>query len=292
MHRRWLLFPLTLSLAVLIGCDLEEFGDSQRFQDDFHHTYALKPGGRLYVENFNGSLDISGWDQDTVDISGTKYASTEGMLNALRVDIVASSDSVRIRTVRPFERHGNMGAKYVIRVPRRTTLDRIQSSNGSIRVLDIDAQARLETSNGSVEVTNSSGPVTVRTSNGSVRASGVRGGFDATTSNGGIRVALEKVLERRPVRLSTSNGGVELSASDLQNNDVTASTSNGSITVRLPNSVSAEVRANTSNSSITNEFGDSFKGRSGKTYLDGTIGSGGPLLSLSTSNGSIKLLRW
>ncbi len=291
MRRRWLLFPLTLSLAGLMGCDMAEFGDSNRFQEDFHHTYPMKAGGRLYLENFNCSLEISGWDQDTVDISGTKYASTEQGLSALKVDIVTSGDSIRIRTVRPFERRGNMGARYVIRVPRRTSLDRIQSSNGRIRVVDVGAQARLETSNGSVEVTNAAGPVTVRTSNGSVRASEIRGGFEANTSNGSIHVSLAKVEESRPVRLHTSNGSVELSVEDLRNNDVVVSTSNASITVRLPDSVSANVKAYTSNASITNQFDSSFKGRSSKTSLEGTIGAGGPLLDLSTSNGGIKLLR-
>jgi DUF4097 and DUF4098 domain-containing protein YvlB len=104
-------------------------------------------------------------------------------------------------------------------------------------------------------------------------------------------VSLSKVEERRPVRLHTSNGSVELSVEDLRNNDVVVSTSNASITVRLPGSVSANVKASTSNASITNEFEDTFKGRSGKRSLEGTIGAGGPLLDLSTSNGSIKLLR-
>jgi hypothetical protein len=273
MRGRLCIFPITLALAGLMGCDLAEFGDSNRFQEDFHHTYPMQAGGRLYVENFNGSLEISSWDQETADISGTKYASTEEALRALKVDIVTSGDSIRIRTVRPFDRRGNMGARYVIRVPRRTSLEKIQSSNGRIRVVDVGAQARLETSNGSVEVTKAGGPVTVKTSNGS------------------IHVSLAKVEERRPVRLHTSNGSVELSVEDLRNNDVVVSSSNASITVRLPGSVSANVKAHTSNASITNEFDSSFKGRSSKTSLEGTIGAGGPLLDLSTSNGSIKLLR-
>jgi hypothetical protein len=285
------IFPITLALAGLMGCNLAEFGDSNRFQEDFHHTYPMQAGGRLYMENFNGSLEISSWDQETADISGTKYASTEEGLSALKVDIVASGDSIRIRTVRPFERRGNMGARYVIRVPRRTSLEKIQSSNGRIRVADSGALARLETSNGSVEVTNAAGPVTAKTSNGSVSASGILGGIEASTSNGSIQVSLAKVEERRPVRLHTSNGRVELSAEDFRNNDVVVTTSNGSITVRLPGSASANVKASTSNASITNEFDSTFKGRSARHSLEGTIGAGGPLLDLSTSNGSIKLLR-
>ena len=74
MRRRVLLFaPAFLLLA---GCDFEDLGSSDRYTADFHYSYPLKPGGRLSVEDFNGSIEISSWEQDSVDISGTKYAAT------------------------------------------------------------------------------------------------------------------------------------------------------------------------------------------------------------------------
>ena len=291
MARRWLIVPILLSSGFLTGCDVEQWGDSNRYQADFHESHPMKSGDRLYIENLNGSVEISGWDQQTADISGTKFASTEAMLEALKIDVVASGDSIRIRTIRPSGHMGNMGARYVIRVPRGAQLERIQSSNGSLRVRDIDSPARLETSNGAIEVASVGGPITMHTSNGSIRADGVQRGIEGTTSNGSIRVTLGKVEERRPVRLTTSNGSVELAVDDLGGSDVVVNTSNASITARLPRSVAADVKVSTSNGGLTNEFESSFQGRSEKHRLDGTIGGGGPLLSLSTSNGSIRLLR-
>lgn len=291
MARRWSVVPLLLSFAFLTGCDLEQWGDSNRYQADFHESHPMKSGDRLYLENLNGSVEISGWDRQTADISGTKYASTEAILEALQIDVIASGDSIRIRTVRPSGHLGNLGARYVIKVPRGARLERIQSSNGSLRVRDIDSPARLETSNGSIEVASVGGPVTMRTSNGAIRADAVQRGIEGTTSNGSIRVVLGKVEERRPVRLTTSNGSVELAVDDLGGSDVVVNTSNASITARLPQSVAADVKVSTSNGGLTNEFESSFQGRSEKHRLDGTIGGGGPLLSLSTSNGSIRLLK-
>lgn len=291
MARRWSIVPLLLSLAFLTGCDIEEWGDSNRYQADFHESHPMKSGDRLYIENLNGSVEISGWDQQTADISGTKFASTEAILEALKIDVVASGDSIRIRTVRPSGHTGGMGARYVIRVPRGAQLERVQSSNGSLRIREIDSPARLETSNGSIEVTSVGGPVTMHTSNGSIRADGVQRGIEGTTSNGTIRVVLGKVEERRPVRLTSSNGSIELAVDDLGGSDVVVRTSNASITARLPQSVAADVKVSTSNGGLTNEFESSFQGRSEKHRLDGTIGGGGPLLSLTTSNGSIRLLK-
>jgi hypothetical protein len=49
--------------------------------------------------------------------------------------------------------------------------------------------------------------------------------------------------------------------------------------------------ARTSNASISSDFDVSSRGFGDKHHLEGTIGSGGPVLDLSTSNGSIKVVR-
>src|SRR5690242_12324618 len=146
MRRRVLL--LAPAFLLLAGCDFEDLGSSDRYTADFHYSYPLKSGGRLSVENFNGSIEIASWDQDSVDISGVKYAGTPELRDAIKIDIVNTADSVHVRTVRPSERRGNMGAKYVIKVPRKTELERITSSNGGIRVSDVEGPARLRSSNG------------------------------------------------------------------------------------------------------------------------------------------------
>ena len=103
--RQWFLTALlTGALVLTAGCDFEDgglFGSAQAYQEDFHHSYPLKPGGNLNVENFNGSIEIAGWDQSTVDISGTKYGATPELRDGIKIDIVASGDSIRVRTIRP-----------------------------------------------------------------------------------------------------------------------------------------------------------------------------------------------
>ena len=304
---------MTAALAIaLSGCDVDDWDSSQRFTEDFHHNYNLKPGGRLMVESFNGSVEIYGWDKDQVEINGTKYASRKELLDAIRIEIVPSSDSVQIRTIRPSgdqRRGGNMGAKYRIHVPRKTRLERVDSSNGGIRVEAVDGDARLKTSNGpvrlyqylgNVEADTSNGPIELKdftggarlnTSNGPVSAAGVRGFLEATTSNGPIEASVEKLEANRPLRLKTSNGPLRLTVDDLNGNDVIAQTSNGGLTLRLPTGTNARLKAGTSNSSITTDFTLNGPVTQSKSRLEGLLGSGGPLLDVSTSNGSIKVLR-
>ena len=298
------LAPVLLFLA---GCDLEDLGASDRFTADFH--YGSLKATRLSVENFNGSIEIASWDQDSIDISGVKYAGTAQLRDAMKIDVATTGDTLHVRTVRPSERRGNMGAKYVIKVPRKIELDRISSSNGSIRVNNIEGAARLrssnggihvintkgnvdaQTSNGNVEVQDLEGSAVLKTSNGRVHAEGIKGTLEAETSNGGINVHLTKAEAGRPVKLDTSNGSIDLTVDSANQNDVYASTSNAGITVHMPPSIGARLRAHTSNGSISSDFEVQVQGQISKHSLEGTIGSGGPVLDLSTSNGGIHLVK-
>jgi hypothetical protein len=127
--------------------------------------------------------------------------------------------------------------------------------------------------------------------NGRIRADEIQGAIDATTSNGGIDVRLAKSSSGRPTRLQTTNGGVELALEVPIQNAIEVSTSNGGITLRLPDKLGARVDASTSNSSITSEFNVQAQGEITKRRLQGTIGAGGPSIQLSTTNGSIRLLK-
>ena len=300
---------LAAALLSLTGCDIEDWNSKERHTKDFQLSYDLKSDGRVTVEGFNGSIEISGWDQPKVDISGTKYAPSPEMLEALKVEVDRSSDSLNIRAIRPSSTRGNMGVKFVIKVPRLAKLERIVSSNGSVRLFDADGSARIktsngtvraqnlkgtldvQTSNGSIEVLQIAGPVTLRTSNGRVRAEDVRGAIEATTSNGSINVKLTETEPGRTIRLETSNGGVDLTLPRNVRNDVRVVTSNSGITVHAPADLNARLSARTSNASITSDLDVSRQGEKVKGRLEGTIGSGGSLLDLHTSNGSIRLLK-
>jgi DUF4097 and DUF4098 domain-containing protein YvlB len=297
-----------LPLFLLAGCeDWDIGGITDRYREDFHFNYPLHAGGSVQVDNSNGSVEISGWDKNTIDIDGTKYAGSEDRLKMLRVDISESAGSIIIRTIMPAGWHGNAGARYIIHVPHRAELQNIATSNGPIRVDNIEGTVRLKTSNGSIhaagirglldahssngtlDVTDVVGDTALHTSNGSIRADVHKGIFEATTSNGTITARLMDA-DSHPVRLESSNGRIDLTMDAAR--EVHADTSNSSITVRMPSSAGANVRAHTTNSSIDCDFDVSVHGGMlSKHRLEGTIGPGGPLLDLGTSNGSIKLLR-
>ena len=308
MRAKLILPAIAAGLVVLAGCDIEDFGGNfERYHEDFHYSYPLKSGGRLAVDGFNGSVEVSVWDQETVDISGTKYARTQEDTADLKIEIDHNAESVAIRAIRPSMRRGNYGAKFAIKVPRGVVLDHLTTSNGAIRTSDGVGPARLKTSNGHVEVRHlkgtlnaetSNGPVElmdidgaaeVHTSNGHIRAEGIRGALEATTSNSSIHATLEKV--DGAVRVQSSNGGIDLTLPANTQSAVRAHTSNNGITLHLPGEVNARLSAATSNASISSDFEMRMRGEISKHHIEGTLGNGGPLIDLSTSNGQIRILK-
>lgn len=301
---------LCAAALTVAGCDLdpENWGSSTRYKEEFSQTHPFAAGGRLFLENFNGSVELFGWDRDEVEMTGSKYAATREVMEAMKIEVVADAGSLRIRTIRPDTRSCNCGAKYVLRLPRKAILDRVETSNGSLRLEAVSGEARLRTSNGGLKIDNVQGPLeattsngaieindyegnaVLKTSNGRIRATGLRGRVEAVTSNGSIDVTITEPAPGLPLRFTTSNGSINLTLEKWVNTGLVARTSNSSINLRLPEGVNAQLQASTSNGAINTEFEIATKQLS-KNRVDGRIGAGGPLIDLATSNGTIRVLR-
>lgn len=290
------------------GCIYLDFdGGFARFSRDFHFSFPLNSGGHVSVEGFNGSIEITPWDHGEIDIDGTKHARNQSQADALRIDIDHSPANVSIHAVRPADSHGGYGVEFTIKVPRGAVIDRVTTSNSPIHVAEAVGPARLKTSNGAVraekfrgdlDIQTSNGPieldevegsVTAHSSNGHIRIDALRGSLDAETSNNSITAVL--LHFDHELRAQTNNGAIDLTLPPGFTAGVRAHTSNSSIAIRLPEPANARISARTSNSSVTSDFDTSVHGEISRNSLEGTIGSGGPLLDLSTSNGSIKIVK-
>ncbi len=284
--------PALLLPAILLGgCVSIDLGPSDRYRTSFHYTWDLQPGSRLNLESFNGPVEIIGWDQNKIEVSGEKYASTEEGLASIKLDSRNDPHSVEIRARKPSASFGaRLGVSYTIHAPWSTVLERIITSNGALHVRDIGGEAQLRTSNGAIRLEHLTGGVDAGTSNGPIEASDLGSSAKLKTSNGPIRV--EDV--EGDCDAHTSNGSVNISMKKAPKSGIRVETSNGSVTLRLPGETSARVEANTSNASVSSDFnvtGDSHDSREQRHHMSGTIGAGGPLIDITTHNGRISLLR-
>jgi hypothetical protein len=191
----------TFAMTIVFG--LAALADD-RVREDFRYTFTLI-NGSLDVSSFNGSIEIMGTATQTVEVTGHKNADNAENLRKVQVEVVQEGNVIRARGIRTDkDARCNCGVKFVLRVPRNTALSSIRTSNGAIRVENIEGRADLKTSNGAVTLTNVKGSVDVKTSNGAIQLDSVTGAVTADTSNGAIRGRITDTVSSEPLRTTTS----------------------------------------------------------------------------------------
>jgi Putative adhesin len=127
------------------------------------------------------------------------------------------------------------------------------------------------------------------THNGGVSISDVRGRITFDAVNGGVH--LRRIAG--DVSGRTVNGGltVELAGNTWEGRQLEARTDNGGVTISMPEHYSAHVETETVNGSIKSDFPVTIQGNINKNRLAFNVGSGGPLIHVTTTNGGVKLKR-
>jgi hypothetical protein len=267
MTRRYLQAGVLAGLALVsLACDVQ-VGDkgitsvdfsAGKASDEWTRTYDLKPGGRLDIVNVNGQIHASGSTGTQVEIHATREvrsSSEEGSRDILqkaemREQVTPDRVVIEAPDLRGTgARRPQMSIRYEVRVPAGLNLS-FKTQNGDVRLENVKA-ARIE----------------ALTTNGGITGRGVTGGVEAQTVNGGIVMDLEAVSADS--RMVTVNGGVVLTLSPTINADLEATVVNGGVMVQEGLTLSGDERS--------------------RQRVAGRLGSGGPRLVVTTTNGGVRV---
>ena len=232
-------------------------------QEDFHWTGTVAAGDAVEIKGVNGGIVATGGAGTSVEVSAVKKGRKSDPAE-VKVEVVEHAGGVTICAVYP--------------------------SSGTPNECKPGGAGRMNTRNNDVNVEfRVKVPAGVRfigrTVNGGIEASGITADAEAHTVNGGVELEATGTA-----RAETVNGGI---TARLGRTDWTGAlnlkTVNGGIEMTMPEGLSADVRASTVNGDIQTDFPLTVTGRISRRKLEGTIGSGGRLLELSTVNGGIEL---
>lgn len=212
--------------------------------------------GRLSIDaQHNGGVNVKGWLRNDVLVRAKVQTSadSDGAARSLASRVTVDSSGGQIQALGPQSTDDSgWSVSYEVFVPQNTDLT-LKAHNGGIGISDVRGQIRFEGHNGGVHLTR------------------VAGDVGGTTVNGGVQVELAgPAWEGRQMEVGTRNGGV---------------------TMTLPASYSAHIQAETRNGRIQSDFpvGPAFDSRA--RALDLNLGSSGPLIHVTTSNGGVRLTR-
>lgn len=229
-------------------------GDRARHCDIREQT--LPAIGHLSVDaGPNGGATVKGWMRGDVLVRARVEASAATQaaadLMASQVSIETTGGQVLAGGSAPADNSG-WSVSYEIFVPQTTDLS-LKTINGGLTISDVRGQIRFDATNGGVHLTR------------------VAGDVSGATVNGGIHVELAgTVWDGQQLEVRTQNGGV---------------------TLAMPSGYSAHVRAETGVGHIQSDFPVTVAGNVRAQRMEFDLGSGGPLIHVTTGNGGIKLTR-
>ena len=263
--------PLTAEASSGSGDILSALFGKEK-SEEFSKVLPLKSGGTFSLKNVNGSINITTWKEDKVDIKALK--TTKGdpdKLKGVKIEVEATANSVSVNTIFPKGKNIRVSVNYEVKVPQGVNLGKVKSTNGSVYITGPVGQTNASTTNGRIELDGAKGTISLSSTNGRIEAVNIRGELDAETTNGTI--VLEMISFEGTIKAKSTNGSITLRIGSLEkvNADFNARTTNGSISLDLPVTLKSMKKSRRS--------------------LEGQIGQGGPEISLRTTNGSIKITK-
>ncbi|HUE88200.1 MAG TPA: DUF4097 family beta strand repeat-containing protein [Vicinamibacterales bacterium] len=230
--------------------------DDDRYRACEVREYTLPAGPMTVDAGRNGGIRVEGWDRGEIRILAvvTGQARREEDAKRLMSEVDVQAGSGRVTASGPSTRsREHWSVSYRVSVPRRNDLD-------------------LNASNGGITINGVSGTIRFDTTNGGVRLADVGGDVRGETRNGGLNVTLSgNQWDGAGLDVETSNGGVTLTIPDGYNAELTTRTVNGGLRTDYPMTIQGELTP--------------------RRGISTTLGSGGPPVSVRTTNGGVRINR-
>ena len=256
-------------------CNNEDSGDYSGAKTCTVYEATWAGGGSISVDGRpNGGIEVHGWDRNEVRMRAKVVTQAESDAEARQL-----ASEIRVLTGPTIHAEGPRGERtrerswhvsYKLDVPRETALT-LESLNGGIHLENLDGNVNFTTTNGGLHLKDMGGSVKGR------------------TTNGGVHVELMGTEWRgEGLDLTTTNGGVHLQIPRNYNAQLEVGTTNGRVHSSLGKGSSDEGDDDGDDADDDNPGARAarrFKNRN----LSLTLGSGGKLLRIRTTNGGVHI---
>lgn len=254
-------------------------------QEDFRWTGRLSRGQEIEIRGIVGDVTAVAASGDQVEVVGRRVGEDA---HRVRIEVVESGEGVVVCAIYP--RSGDWSGN---------------RGNGSRRS-DDPCSNEGDRDGGEIDAEDAQIHFTVRvpagvkfasrTVSGNVNATGLRGAVDVATVSGDVEVSTTGTA-----RAATVSGDVEATFGETDGEDMDFASVSGNVILRVAGNVGAEVSAHTLSGEIESDFDLRTRGEDedddNRFHIDigseatGTIGRGGPKLSVNTVSGNIRLER-
>lgn len=313
---------IALVVVGLVLLAFQAFGRTVPFGGTYKLVDQELPGKHLELVAGNSDVEVRSWDGDTIKIEAIQHGGARG---DYQVNVEQTGDVIRIdeSTGNWFCFFCSRGISYRIDVPKSADAS-LQTTSGTIDINGLAGAVTLASTSGDIHADELGGGLTVNTTSGEVRLSSINGRLQVETISGDVQLGdgavdgatvnttsgeidLDGVngelqigtvsgdisvrdANASQLDISTTSGGINYDGAFGAGSDSKVSTISGDVDLTLPEDSSFSLNASTVSGDISNDF-ELAGAQNDQRSLTGTIGSGGPTLTVETTSGDISLDR-
>lgn len=272
--------------------------------EEVDKTLDAAADGHVDVSNISGSVTISGWSRNQVEVTGTLGRNVKELL------FERDKDKITIKVKVPRNSGRGIDSDLHISVPENSSID-VGAVSADIDVTDVLGEQSLHTVSGDVDTESAGADVEAESVSGDVEVSGDKSDSEteASTVSGDVtlfrvagKVSAESVTgdviidegSFSRAELGTVNGKLMFQSELRNEGKFSAETVNGEVDVEFVGDLSAKIDVDTINGRIRNCFGPEPErvSKYGPGWeLGFTEGSGSARVDISTVNGGVNLCR-
>ena len=265
---------------------------------------AADPSGAVEISNVAGTVRVTGWDRNEVEVTGELGEGTE------RLDFAVIDKVTRVKVILPNRSNNVEDTDLVVRIPMASRLAvttvsadiEVQDVTGAQRLQTVSADIRTEAAAEDVECKSVSGDVavhgsgkkalvTITTVSGDAMALKVAGEVNANTVSGNLTLGLGETTRSR---LRSTSGDLTMASVLAADGRLDIESISGDVRLELHGPVNAEFDVTSFNGEIRNCFGP--KAVSTSEYAPGKElqfreGQGTGRVRIKTLNGDISVCK-
>ena len=247
----------------------------------FQRSFNLSSGGTLNVDNYKGTIHVTGSDTNQVVVDVTKRfegsdAIRKWWMENLQINFRNSGNNVSVEVKYPQENcvfclqglNYEASVELEIRVPRQINVT-LESYKPDIKVAAIQGEIRIKSYKSPIEIESTTGAINIDTYKETIK--------------------LRNVTVHGPLQIKSYKADAEIDARSL-GETATIENEKGSIVLRVPASAGMDVNFEGGrHASFHSDFPMSSRTGNLDGSVRGTINQGGTRLRLHTEKGSVSL---
>lgn len=279
--RTIMLLVAVFGIITLTATGLHSQSTGNEQQEHFQRSFNVSPGSTLDVDNYKGTIHITGSDTNQVVVDVTKRfdgnsSDRKWWMENIQINFRNDSNHVSVEVKYPQQScffcwqslTYEAAVELEIRVPRQMNV-KVESYKPDIKVASLQGDIRIKSYKSPIEIDSTTGAIRIDTYKETIK--------------------LRNVAVRGPLDISSYKADAEIDAKSL-GETVRVENNKGSTVLRVPANIGldldfegsrrASFRSDFAVTSQTGSFEDNFRGK---------INQGGTRLRLRTERGTVSL---